>query len=106
MIIVRGGGDLASGVAFRLFRSGMRVVISELAQPIAVRRTVSFANAVYDEEIVIEGVTARLAGSFTAVNRLLKEGTIPVVVDPDMELAARIKPDVIVDSIADLKRET
>lgn len=97
MIIVRGGGDLASGVALRLFRSGMRVVISELAQPSAVRRTVSFANAVYDEEITIEGVTARLAGNFTEINRILKEGTIPILVDPDMELASRIKPEAIVD---------
>lgn len=59
LILVRGGGDLATGVAMRLFRSGLRVVITELPQPLAVRRTVSFAEAVYSGEIMVEGLTAR-----------------------------------------------
>ena len=47
LVLIRGGGDLATGVAIRLIRSGLRVVVTELPQPLAVRRTVSFAEAVY-----------------------------------------------------------
>jgi xanthine dehydrogenase accessory factor len=59
IVCIRGGGDLASGVALRLHRSGLRVIISELAQPTAVRRSVSFAEAVYSSCITVEGCTAR-----------------------------------------------
>ena len=60
LILFRGGGDLASGVALRLHRAGLQLVISELEQPLAVRRSVSFAEAVYEGQHTVEGVTARL----------------------------------------------
>jgi hypothetical protein len=59
LVLIRGGGDLASGVAMRLYRAGLRVVITELQQPLAVRRLVSFAEAIYSGEVTIEGVTGR-----------------------------------------------
>ena len=55
IVLIRGGGDLASGVALRLRRAGLGVVITELAEPLAVRRTVAFAEAVYASQISIEG---------------------------------------------------
>ena len=58
LILIRGGGDLATGVALRLLRAGLRLVITELREPLAVRRSVSFAEAVYAGEVTIEGVTA------------------------------------------------
>ena len=58
-ILLRGGGDLATGVALRLHRAGIRVVIAELPQPLAVRRAVSFAEAVYEGTHTVEGITAR-----------------------------------------------
>src|SRR6266567_1231400 len=58
LVTVRGGGDLATGVAYRLFRAGFQVLVTEISQPTVVRRTVSFAEAVYAGEIIIEGVTA------------------------------------------------
>ncbi len=64
-ILVRGGGDLASGVILRLVRAGLNVVVTELEQPLAVRRLVAFCEAVYRGEITVEGVTARLAGDKT-----------------------------------------
>ncbi|HJS20848.1 MAG TPA: hypothetical protein VJ785_19025, partial [Anaerolineales bacterium] len=60
LLLVRGGGDLASGVILRLHRAGLKVVVSELPQPLAVRRTVSFAEAVYAGRHSVEGVPARL----------------------------------------------
>ena len=59
LILIRGGGDLASGVALRLQRAGLKVLISELEQPLAVRRTVSFAEAVYAGQVAVEGVMAQ-----------------------------------------------
>ena len=58
LLLVRGGGDLASGVILRLHRSGLQVIVSELPQPLAVRRSVSFAEAVFEQTHSVEGVTA------------------------------------------------
>ncbi len=85
LILLRGGGDLASGVAYRLYRAGMRVVISELPRPRAVRRAVSFAEAVYAGEQTVEGVTARRALP-DEIADVLRRGEIPVVVDPDADI--------------------
>lgn len=82
VILIRGGGDLATGVALRLHRAGMRVLITELAQPLAVRRTVSFAEAIYRGEITIEGVTACHADSPEHALEILHSGNIPVLIDP------------------------
>lgn len=83
---MRGGGDLASGVALRLYRAGIRVLIAELAQPLAVRRTVSFAEAIYRGEITVEGVTARRAESPNHALEILQSGQIPVLVAPQASL--------------------
>lgn len=84
-ILIRGGGDLASGVALRLHRAGLRVVICELAQPLAVRRSVSFAEAVYEGQWTVEDVTGRLAEG-EQVPALLDAGDIPVLVDPQASI--------------------
>jgi xanthine dehydrogenase accessory factor len=81
-ILIRGGGDLASGIALRLSRSGFKVVIAELPNPLAVRRTVSFSEAVYAGEIIIEGLCARLVDSPAEAYELVRQGIIPVVIDP------------------------
>jgi xanthine dehydrogenase accessory factor len=100
LILIRGGGDLATGVAIRLIRSGLRVVITELAQPLAVRRTVSFAEAVYAGEITVEGITARRVTDPTdslSVLNVLGKQQVPVLVDPDCVAAKLLHPTVIVD---------
>ena len=85
LIILRGGGDLASGVALRLYRSGFQLVIIELEKPLAVRRTVSFAEAVYEGTQNVEGVTARLV-SADQIQVTLEGGEIPVLVDPQANI--------------------
>jgi xanthine dehydrogenase accessory factor len=82
-ILLRGGGDLASGVALRLHRAGLKIIIAELPQPLAVRRSVSFAEAVYRGEISVEGVTARRAESATEAFDLVQKGFVAVLVDPE-----------------------
>ena len=98
-VLVRGGGDLASGVAWRLHRCGFRICITELDQPLAVRRKVSFCEAVYEGEIVVEGVKASLIRNPDGAARTWEEGQIPVLVDPQGESRGAMKPDVIVDAI-------
>ncbi len=85
LILLRGGGDLASGVALRLHRAGLKLVITELAQPLAVRRTVSFAEAVYAGQQTIEGVTGRLVQP-DQVPAALEAGEIPVLIDPGADI--------------------
>lgn len=83
IVLIRGGGDLATGVALRLHRVGMKVVITELRQPLVIRRSVSFAEAVFSETTQVEGVTGRLVNSFDLVDSVLLNEEIPVLVDPD-----------------------
>lgn len=85
LILLRGGGDLASGVALRLHRAGLQLVISELEQPLAVRRSVSFAEAVYEGQHTVEGITARLVKR-DQLSAAFDAGEIPVIVDPDADI--------------------
>jgi xanthine dehydrogenase accessory factor len=76
-VILRGGGDLASGVAVRLFRAGIIPLILELSQPLVVRRTVSFAEAVYAGEMMIEEATALRVEYLDGAMALVRQGMIP-----------------------------
>lgn len=99
IVLVRGGGDLASGVAWRLHVSGFRVVVTEIAQPMAVRRTVSFCEAVYDKEAHVEGVKALCIQDAREVSSVWEKGWIPILVDPDAASRHDIQPHVLVDAI-------
>ena len=98
LVLIRGGGDLATGVAHRLHRAGVTVIVTELPQPLAVRRAVSFAEAVYAGRVTVEGVTAHLAPdpmvgiTYTVFNE------IPVVVDVEDTVLARMRPPIVVDA--------
>ena len=107
LVLLRGGGDLASGVALRLHRAGVRLVIAELAQPLAVRRAVSFGEAVYEGVHAVEGVTARRVEPgqiFTS----LSANEIPVLVDPNADiLTFDLEPSTIIAVIdARLTKQT
>jgi xanthine dehydrogenase accessory factor len=96
LILIRGGGDLASGVALRLHRAGLKVLISELPQPLAVRRTVSFGEAVYAGQVTVEGVTARLVKR-VQVMAALDAGEIPVLVDPQASILTELDFSDVID---------
>ncbi len=101
IVLIRGGGDLASGVALRLHRAGLRVVIAELEQPLAVRRLVSFAEAIYTGEISIEGLTGRRVADASDTLRILQifaKGQVPVLVDPRADSVNSLHPTVVVDA--------
>jgi xanthine dehydrogenase accessory factor len=100
-ILVRGGGDIGSGVVLRLHRAGLRVAVSEIAQPLAVRRKVAFAETIYASEVNIEGVTARRVTDPTDTFRILRiisQGQVPVLVDPAGDAIKSIRPTVLVDA--------
>lgn len=94
--VVRGGGELASAAARLLFLSGMRVVVLERAEPLAVRRLVSFADAVFSGERSVEGVPGRLVGADAVPDGAVSY--VPVVVDPEGRFLARWGAEVVVDA--------
>ena len=96
LVLLRGGGDLATGVALRLHRAGIKVVITELAQPLAVRRTVSFAEAVYEGQHVVEEVTARLVKQ-EQIPTALEANEIPVLIDPNADVLSSMNFPVVID---------
>lgn len=99
LVVVRGGGDLATGTVYKLTRCGFNVVILETAQPTVIRRTVSFAQAVFDGETAVEGLSAVKADSIDDCHRLLSENKIPVLIDPDCQSLRKFQPEVVVDAI-------
>jgi xanthine dehydrogenase accessory factor len=94
-VVVRGGGELASAAARLLFLSGMRVAVLERSQPLAVRRLVAFADAVFSGERIVEGVSGRLVGADAVAGGALSY--VPVVVDPEGRLVAAWAAEVVVD---------
>ncbi len=96
-ILIRGGGDLASGVALRLHHAGFDVIITELPQPLAVRRLVAFSEAVYQGQVTVEDVTACLVTP-DEVESTLARRQIPVLVDPQANILRRFPCPVVVDA--------
>jgi xanthine dehydrogenase accessory factor len=100
VILIRGAGEMASGVAHRLHQSHFKVCMLEIPHPIAVRREVSFCEAIYEGEKEVEGVRSKFISKPEEIPSVWKNGKIPLLVDPDGEKARRfIKPDVLVDAI-------
>ena len=127
LIICRGAGDLATGIIHRLHRAGHRVIALEADYPAAIRRQVSFCEAVYDGSAAVEGVTARLVPALadaetdaetysgindtpaahiisekwdsSAIEAVLEAGEVPLLIDPKGESIELLKPDVVVDAI-------
>ncbi len=99
LVIIRGGGDLATGVAVRLFRAGFSVIILEIEHPTVIRLPVSFARAVYEGEAIIEGIEAVLISSWEEAEKITKLNKVPVLVDPKGSCIKKLSPTVLVDAI-------
>jgi len=105
LILIRGAGDLASGIALRLHHAGMRIVMTELPKPTVIRRTVSFSQAVLNGKMVLEDITASLAYDSEEVMQILNRNEIAVIVDPEGKTIEQLHPDAVVDAII-AKRNT
>lgn len=99
VILVRGAGEQATGVAHRLARAHFKICLTDIAQPQAVRREVSFCEAVYDGEKTVEGVTARLIPDPSWIDGAWSKGELPLLVDPESKVREPVRPDVVVDAI-------
>lgn len=98
LVAVKGAGDLASGVMHRLARAGFAVMATELAEPTVVRRTISFAEAVMQGSMTVEGVTAQRATSLAEITTMIAQGMIPVAVDPDGVMLRALHPTVLIEA--------
>lgn len=98
LVVVRGGGELASGAIRRLFLAGFPVIVLEIEKPMCVRRTVSFANAVYEFSWEVEGVTAALSPNVEGCREFLKKGIVPMLVDEMGSSVSQSKPAILVDA--------
>ena len=99
LIIVRGGGDLATGTIHRLWSAGLRVLVLETTQPAAIRRQVALCEAVYEGEATVEGLRAVRIEALEQAQSVWAQGAVPVLVDPEGACIARAKPEVVVDAI-------
>jgi len=99
-VLVKGAGEMASGVAWRLFHSGFkRICMTEVSQPQAVRREVSFCEAIHDGHKTVQGVAAKLIANFEEIDGAWDLGQIPVIVDPEAKVIDFLRPDVVIDAI-------
>lgn len=99
IVLIKGAGEIASGIAHRLHRYHFRVCLTETDNPLAVSRGTAFSEAVFDGVKTIEGVTAELASASPEdINRAWSQGNIPVVIDPVASVREQLKPDVLVDA--------
>lgn len=99
IILVRGAGDIATGVIQKLHRCGFKVVATEIEKPMAVRRTVSLSEAIYEGNYKVEDVEAILVSDIEEINIAWNLKKVPIFIDPNLEILNFLKPDVIVDAI-------
>ena len=99
VVLIKGGGEMATGVAHRLFRSGFRICITEIPEPLSIRREVAFCEAVFDGQKEVEGLNAERGTGLNDIPQIWERGKIPVVIDPECTLRKTLRPDVLVDAI-------
>ena len=99
LVIVRGGGDIATGTIYKLYKCGFQVLVLETAHPSAIRRNVSFSEAVYEGSHTVEDVTCVLAENLQEAVAWLKEGKLVMLVDPKGTSIAQLQPMAVVDGI-------
>ncbi len=98
-VLIKGAGEMASGIAWRLFRSHLNVCMTELERPIAVRRAVSFCEAIYEGKQIVEGVEGILVDSVDRILSTWEQNKIPIMIDPQCRVKERLKPHCLVDAI-------
>ena len=99
LVLIRGAGDIATGIALRLHRSGLQVVMTDLPRPTAIRRTVCFSPAITDGETTVEGVRAVYAPDTATAKKYLSQGAVPVLTDPELACRDALRPDALVSTV-------
>ncbi len=99
LIIIRGGGDIATGTICRLFNCGFKVIILETSKPSSIRRKVSFSEAIYDGECTVEDVRCKYATNVSQAYKLIENNIIPIMIDESCKILNVVKPFVLIDAI-------
>ena len=98
-ILIKGAGDLATGIAYRLRRCGHDILMTETAVPTTVRRTVAFSRAVYEGRAEVEGIKAVLVHSIGEADKVIASDRVAVIVDPEAAIKDEFAPDAVIDAI-------
>ncbi len=99
-IVIKGAGEMATGIACRLFMANFKqIAMTEIPKPLTVRRTVAFSEVIYEKEWSVEGVTAALATKADEIVKIWNAGKIAVIVDPEWKIVEEMKPDIVIDAI-------
>lgn len=99
-ILIKGAGEMASGIAHRLYRSNLRqIIMTDMERPLCVRRAVSFCEAILEKAWMVEGVGAEVIKDLPEATAVWSRGNIGVIVDPHWSILEGIRPDVVVDAI-------
>ena len=98
-ITIRGAGDIATGVASRLWRSGFPVIMTEIESPLTVRRTVSFSEAVYQGSCKVEDLEAIRVNNPSDIQSTWNKNKIPILIDPQAQISKVLSPEVLIDAI-------
>ena len=99
LVIVRGGGDIATGTIYKLVKSGFHVLILEITHPSAIRRNVAFSEAVYEGKWQVEDMTCYLANDMKEAKQIMQTGSPALMIDPKGEMIEKLKPIAVVDAI-------
>lgn len=98
LVVVKGAGDLATGIIAKLHNVGYRILALELERPLAIRRSVCFSEAVYEGQMEVEGIMARKVINIEAVEAVTKQGQVAVMADPEADVISRLEPSIVVDA--------
>jgi xanthine dehydrogenase accessory factor len=98
VILIRGAGEMATGVGHRLVSCRFKVCMTETSNPQAVRREVAFSEALFDSEKEVEGITAKRVESADHISEVWRNGKIPLLIDPEAEVKDFLKPDVLINA--------
>jgi len=99
LVVIRGGGDLATGVAIRLFRAGFSIIMLEIDHPTVIRLPVSFARAVYEGKAMVEDIEAILISFWKEAKEIIKLQKIPVLIDREGSCIEKLSPTILIDAI-------
>ena len=99
LVIVRGGGDISTGICHRLYRAGFNILILDIKEPTTIRRRVAFSEAIYSKEIVVEGIKSVHVKRIEDIYHEINKGNIPVYIDPEGAIINELRPLAVVDSI-------
>lgn len=99
LVIVRGGGDLATGTIYKLVQCGFSVLVLDIEKPSAIRRNVAFCQAIYDGRYTVEGMECICCNTIEESFQVMKDGKVAIMVDPKAECLEKVKPIALIDAI-------